>query len=97
VGSLTIDTIRQVKFDLAVIGGSALDEGGDILDFDIQKVGTSQTIIRHSRHVILAAEHTKLPSQRTRRTAHQNTWSAGSGGNGAATAVGAASRQRFMV
>jgi DeoR family transcriptional regulator, glycerol-3-phosphate regulon repressor len=60
VGSLTVDTIRQFKFDYAVIGCSALDEDGDILDFDIQEVGVSQTIIRQSRHVILAADHTKF-------------------------------------
>ncbi len=60
VGNLTIDTIRQFKFDFAVIGCSALDEDGDILDFDIQEVGVSQTIIRQSRHVFLAADHTKL-------------------------------------
>jgi DeoR family glycerol-3-phosphate regulon repressor len=60
VGGLTIDTIRQFKFDYAVIGCSALDEDGDILDFDIQEVGVSQTIIRQSRHVILVADHTKF-------------------------------------
>ncbi|MBL4626527.1 MAG: DeoR/GlpR transcriptional regulator [Roseicyclus sp.] len=60
VGNLTIDTIRQFKFDFAVIGCSALDEDGDILDFDVQEVGVSQTIIRQSRYVIAAADHTKF-------------------------------------
>jgi DeoR family transcriptional regulator, glycerol-3-phosphate regulon repressor len=60
VGNLTTETIRQFKFDYAVIGCSALDEEGDILDFDIQEVGVSQTIIRQSRKIILAADHTKF-------------------------------------
>ncbi|MEJ1991324.1 MAG: DeoR/GlpR family DNA-binding transcription regulator [Maritimibacter sp.] len=60
VGNLTTETIRQFKFDYAVIGCSALDEEGDILDFDIQEVGVSQTIIRQSRKTILAADHTKF-------------------------------------
>ncbi len=35
VGNLASETIRQFKFDLAVIGCSALDRDGDLLDFDI--------------------------------------------------------------
>lgn len=60
VGSLTTQTIRQFKFDLAVIGCSALDQDGDILDFDIQEVGVSQTIIRQSRKTFLVADHSKI-------------------------------------
>lgn len=59
-GDLTTATIRQFKFDYAVIGCSALDEEGDMLDFDIQEVGVSQTIIRQSRDVFLVADHTKF-------------------------------------
>lgn len=60
VGTLTIDTIRQFKFDFAVIGCSAMDEDGDILDFDIQEVGVSQTIIAQSRNCLLVADHSKF-------------------------------------
>ena len=37
VGNLAADTIRQFKFDIAVIGCSALDLEGDLLDYDIKK------------------------------------------------------------
>ena len=60
VGSLTTNTIRQFKFDYAVIGCSALDGDGDLLDFDIQEVGVSQTIIHQSRKVFLVADSTKF-------------------------------------
>lgn len=60
VGTLTIDTIRQFKFDHAVIGCSAMDEDGDILDFDIQEVGVSQTIIAQARNSLLVADHSKF-------------------------------------
>lgn len=63
VGTLTSDSIRQFKFDYAVIGCSALDEEGDILDFDVDEVSVSQTIIDRSRKVFLVADHTKF--QRT--------------------------------
>lgn len=60
VGPLTMDTIRQFKFDIAVIGCSALDQDGDLLDFDIQEVGVSQTIIAHSRRTFLVADQSKF-------------------------------------
>ncbi|WP_102108320.1 DeoR/GlpR family DNA-binding transcription regulator [Oceaniglobus roseus] len=60
VGTLTSQTISQFKFDFAVIGCSALDFDGDLLDFDILEVGVSQTIIRQARKVFLVADHTKF-------------------------------------
>ncbi|OSP56021.1 DeoR/GlpR family DNA-binding transcription regulator [Pseudoruegeria sp. SK021] len=60
VGNLTVETINRFKFDLAVIGCSALDLDGDLLDFDIQEVGVSQTIIRQSRQTFLVADHSKF-------------------------------------
>lgn len=60
VGNMTIDAIRQFKFDIAVIGCSAMDKDGDLLDFDIQEVGVSQTIIAQSRKCFLVADHSKF-------------------------------------
>ncbi|WP_170769506.1 DeoR/GlpR family DNA-binding transcription regulator [Ruegeria lacuscaerulensis] len=63
VGDLTISTIEQFKFDYAVIGCSALDAAGDLLDFDFQEVKVSQTIIAQARQSLLVADHSKF--QRT--------------------------------
>ncbi|MGR3469448.1 MAG: DeoR/GlpR family DNA-binding transcription regulator [Paracoccus sp. (in: a-proteobacteria)] len=60
VGTLAAETIRQFKFDLAVIGCSALDRDGDLLDFDIREVGVSQAILRQSRRTFLVADHSKF-------------------------------------
>ncbi|TMV08490.1 DeoR/GlpR transcriptional regulator [Ruegeria sediminis] len=60
VGKLTSEAIAQFKFDVAVIGCSALDEDGDMLDFDIQEVAVSQTIVAQSRKVFLVADHSKF-------------------------------------
>ena len=60
VGNLAANTIRQFKFDLAVIGCSALDRDGDMLDFDIQEVSVSQTILRQSHKTFLVADHAKF-------------------------------------
>lgn len=60
IGTLASRTIEQFKFDFAVIGCSALDTDGDLLDFDIQEVGVSQAIIRHARRTFLVADHSKF-------------------------------------
>lgn len=60
IGSVAIDTIRQFKFDVAVIGCSAMDEDGDLLDFDVEEVGVSQTIIAQSRKCFLVADASKF-------------------------------------
>ncbi|MBD3678562.1 MAG: DeoR/GlpR transcriptional regulator [Rhodobacteraceae bacterium] len=60
IGKLTIDAVTQFKFPIAVIGCSALDEDGDMLDFDVQEVNVSQTIIKHSRKVFLVVDGSKL-------------------------------------
>ena len=60
IGTLTVATIRQFKFDIAVIGCSAMDADGDLLDFDIQEVGVSQTIIAQARKTFLVADHSKF-------------------------------------
>ena len=60
VGALTMRTIEQFKFDHAVLGCSALDADGDLLDYDIQEAGVNQTIIDRARRAILVADATKL-------------------------------------
>lgn len=60
VGDMAVRTIAQFKFDIAVIGCSALDRDGDILDFDIREVSVSQMILRHARHSFLVADHSKF-------------------------------------
>lgn len=60
VGHLASETIRQFRFDFAVIGCSALDQDGDLLDFDFQEVVVSQTIIAQSRRTFLVADGSKF-------------------------------------
>ena len=60
IGNLASATIRQFKFDYAVIGCSALDLDGDLLDFDFQEVEVSQAIIAQARRTFLVADHSKF-------------------------------------
>ncbi|MCH2094125.1 MAG: DeoR/GlpR family DNA-binding transcription regulator [Rhodobacteraceae bacterium] len=59
-GPLAEAAIRQYKLDFAIIGCSALDEDGDLLDFDSAEVQASQAILTQARHRILVADQTKF-------------------------------------
>lgn len=60
VGDLTIEFIKQFKVDYAIIGTSALDPDGDLLDFDLAEVRVSKAIIQQSRQKFLVTDATKL-------------------------------------
>jgi DeoR family transcriptional regulator, glycerol-3-phosphate regulon repressor len=59
-GDMAVETIRQFKVDVAVIGGSALDQEGDILDFDPDEVRVSRAIVSQARAAMLVADGGKL-------------------------------------
>ena len=63
VGDAAVEFIERFKADIAVIGASAIEDDGAILDFDIREVRVAQAIIKNSRSVILVADATKF--QRT--------------------------------
>ena len=60
VGDLTIEFMANFKTDYAIIGCSALDEDGDILDFDLAEVRVSRAILRQARECWLVADSDKL-------------------------------------
>lgn len=60
VGEAAVDFIRQFKVDYAVIGASAIDPDGALLDYDFREVKVAQAIIANARHVILVADSTKF-------------------------------------
>jgi len=63
VGEASNRLIQQFKVDYAVVGASAIDEEGALLDFDYREVQAAQAIIANARNVILVADSTKF--QRT--------------------------------
>jgi len=60
VGELTTQFFEQFKVDYAVIGTSALDRDGDLLDYDLAEVRVSKAIIRQARRVFLVCDASKL-------------------------------------
>ena len=60
VGDITADIVRQFKVDVAVIGASALDNDGDLLDFDVREVRVASAVVRNARRTFLVADHSKF-------------------------------------
>ena len=60
VGDVTADFVRQFKVDVAVIAASALDEDGDVLDFDFREVRVAQAVMAKARRTVLVAESSKF-------------------------------------
>lgn len=60
VGALTSDFFAQFKADIAVLSASALDEEGDMLDYDLAEVRVSRAILAQARQSWIVADHTKL-------------------------------------
>ncbi len=60
VGAAAVDLIRQFKVDYAVIGTSAIDEDGTLLDFDYREVRVARAILAQARQSVLVADSTKF-------------------------------------
>lgn len=60
VGDLTTQFFEQFKVDFAIIGASALDRDGDLLDFDLAEVRVSKAILAQARRAFLVCDHSKL-------------------------------------
>ena len=70
VGEAAVDFIKQFKVDYAVIGASAIDHDGALLDFDFREVKVAQAIIANARHVILVSDATKFERTAPVRIGH---------------------------
>ncbi|MGI9402641.1 MAG: DeoR/GlpR family DNA-binding transcription regulator [Rhizobiaceae bacterium] len=60
IGEAAVDFVRQFKVDFAIIGVSAIDADGSLLDFDFRQVKVAQAIMASARNIVLAADSTKF-------------------------------------
>ncbi|MEZ5479255.1 MAG: DeoR/GlpR family DNA-binding transcription regulator [Thiolinea sp.] len=70
VGEATVDFVRQFKLDYAVVGASALDEAGSLLDYDYREVRVTQAILENARERFLVTDSSKLERSAPVRVAH---------------------------
>jgi DeoR family glycerol-3-phosphate regulon repressor len=60
IGEAAVDFISQFRVDFGIIGISGIEVDGTLRDFDYREVRVSEAIIRHSRTVFLATDHSKF-------------------------------------
>jgi DeoR family glycerol-3-phosphate regulon repressor len=60
VGDEAVEFIRRFRADFAVIGCSALDEDGAIMDFDMREVAVARAIVANARRTILVCDRLKF-------------------------------------
>ncbi|MEM7237748.1 MAG: DeoR/GlpR family DNA-binding transcription regulator [Pseudomonadota bacterium] len=60
VGEDAVEFISRYKVDFAVIGASALDLDGAVLDYDAREVSVARAILRNSRTKILVCDSSKF-------------------------------------
>ncbi len=70
VGETAVDFIGQFKVDHAVIGVSAIDHDGALLDYDYREVRVAQAIIANAREVIVVSDATKFERTAPVRIGH---------------------------
>lgn len=59
-GTLAAAAARQFRVDIAIIGCSALDPSGDLMDYDLDEVGVSRALIEQARRTWVVADASKL-------------------------------------
>jgi DeoR family glycerol-3-phosphate regulon repressor len=70
IGEATVEFIRQFRVDYAVIGCSAIDADGTLLDFDFREVQVSRAIIAAARQTIVVADAIKFERAAPVRIGH---------------------------
>ncbi len=70
VGESAVENIQHFKVDYAVIGASAIDPDGSIMDYDYREVRVAQAIIENARHTILVADNMKFERTAPVRIGH---------------------------
>lgn len=60
VGGDAVAALANYKVDYAIIGASALDPDGSVLDFDTREVAVARAILANARQTILVADSSKF-------------------------------------
>jgi DeoR/GlpR family transcriptional regulator of sugar metabolism len=63
VGTLTEESLRQVRASLVFLGTSGVSAAGEVLDTTSVEVPTKRGLIESGERVVLLADHTKFPGQ----------------------------------
>lgn len=63
IGEATVNFIKQFRLDFGILGISAIDHDGSLLDYDYHEVQVKRAIIESSRQTLLVTDHSKFTRQ----------------------------------
>lgn len=63
IGEATVNFISQFRLDFGILGISAIDADGSLLDYDYHEVQVKRAIIESSRQTLLVTDHSKFTRQ----------------------------------
>ena len=82
VGDRTLEVVRLFRFDVAVIGCSAVEKDGAVMDFDFQKVEVKRAAMACARASLLVASQSKFNHSARVRVAQLSDFQAVISGTG---------------
>lgn len=60
IGEATVDFIARFRLDYGILGISAVDKEGSMLDYDYHEVQVKSALMQSSRQVVLVTDHSKF-------------------------------------
>lgn len=60
IGEATVDFINQFRLDYCILGISAIESDGSMMDYDYHEVQVKRALMRNARQVMLVTDHSKF-------------------------------------
>lgn len=60
IGEATVNFINQFRLDYCILGISAVESDGSMMDYDYHEVQVKRALMRNARQVILVTDHSKF-------------------------------------
>ncbi|OOH88715.1 DeoR/GlpR family transcriptional regulator [Pasteurellaceae bacterium 15-036681] len=60
IGEATVNFINQFRLDYCILGISAIEKDGSMMDYDYHEVQVKRALMRNARNVVLTTDHSKF-------------------------------------
>ncbi|MGX2967869.1 DeoR/GlpR family transcriptional regulator [Ursidibacter sp. B-7004-1] len=60
IGEATVNFINQFRLDYCILGISAVESDGSMMDYDYHEVQVKRALMRNARNIVLVTDHSKF-------------------------------------
>lgn len=60
IGEATVNFINQFRLDYCILGISAVEHDGSMMDYDYHEVQVKRALMRNARNIVLVTDHSKF-------------------------------------